>query len=393
MSKIKTLNKISKKGLDLFGADYSVSDAESSPDAILVRSAPLDTDAYSNLLAVARAGAGVNNITIDKASAKGVCVFNTPGANANAVAELVMTILGMTARNVAQAAEWVKALDLNDPALDKTVEKGKSKFSGFELAGKTLGVVGLGKIGVLVANYARWKDMKVIAYEPYPNAANMHLLSNKVEVIKDLDQVIAKSDFLTVHVPFIKGSTENLLNAKNLSNFKGSYIMNFARGGIVETNAIYNMLDSGTLQGYLCDFPDKKLIEYEQKNGKVFCTPHLGASTEEAEDNCAMMAVEQLKDYLEYGIVRNSVNFPALDEHPHQGVKSRVIVINEDVPNMISEITKVFGTAGLNISSFSNKSNKKIGYNLIDMETTVDDKIIDLLSKLPKVIKVRVIHF
>src|SRR5574344_2473067 len=334
MSKIKTLNKISKKGLDLFGADYSVSDAESSPDAILVRSAPLDTDAYSNLLAVARAGAGVNNITIDKASAKGVCVFNTPGANANAVAELVMTILGMAARNVAQAAEWVKALDLNDPALDKTVEKGKSKFSGFELAGKTLGVVGLGKIGVLVANYARWKDMKVIAYEPYPSVANMHSLSNKVTVVKNLDEVIAASDFLTVHVPFIKGSTENLLNAENLAAFKGQFILNFARDGIVNMDTVYDMLDQGKIEGYVSDFPDAKQMAHE----KILCLPHLGASTEEAEENCAVMAVNQLKDYLEFGCVRNSVNFPALDEHPHSGVKSRVVVINQDVPNMIAEI-------------------------------------------------------
>ncbi len=388
MATIKTMNNISKKGLSLFGAYYQVSDTVENPDAILVRSAQVDTDNFDGLLAVARAGAGVNNITIDKASAKGVCVFNTPGANANAVAELVMTVLGMAVRNVAQAANWVKALDLNDPDMAKTVESGKKKFAGSELAGKTLGVIGLGKIGVLVANYARWKNMRVVAYEPYPNALNMHELSNKVE-IADLDTVIAQSDFLTVHVPFIKGVTENLLNRKNLANFKGTHILNFARGGLVEMDPVYDMLANGTLQGYLSDFPDAKQIQ----NDKIMCFPHLGASTEEAEENCAVMAVEQLKDYLEYGCVRNSVNFPALMDKPHMGIKSRVVVINEDVPNMIAEITKVIGAAGINIASFSNKSNGKIGYNLIDSEATIGDDVIALLEKLPKVIKVRVIHF
>lgn len=388
MATIKTMNNISKKGLDLFGKYYQVSDSIENPDAILVRSAQVDTDNFDGLLAVARAGAGVNNITIDKASAKGVCVFNTPGANANAVAELVMTVLGMAVRNVAQAANWVKALDVNDPDMAKTVESGKKKFAGAELAGKTLGVIGLGKIGVLVANYARWKNMRVIAYEPYPNALNMHELSNKVE-IADLDTVIANSDFLTVHVPFIKGVTENLLNRKNLANFKGSHILNFARGGLVEMDPVYEMLANGTLQGYLSDFPDAKQIQ----NDKIMCFPHLGASTEEAEENCAVMAVEQLKDYIEYGCVRNSVNFPALNDKPHMGVKSRVVVINEDVPNMIAEITKVIGEAGINIASFSNKSNGKIGYNLIDSESTIGDEVIEVLKKLPKVIKVRVIHF
>ena len=388
MATIKTMNNISKKGLGLFGPFYQVSDSIEKPDAILVRSAQVDTDNFDGLLAVARAGAGVNNITIDKASAKGICVFNTPGANANAVAELVMTVLGMAVRNADKAAAWVKGLDVNDPDLAKTVESGKKKFAGMELAGKTLGVVGLGKIGVLVANYARWKNMRVIAYEPYPNANNMHELSNKVE-IADLDTVIANSDFLTVHVPFIKGVTENLLNKKNLAQFKGSYIMNFARGGIVEMDPVNEMLASGSLQGYLCDFPTAELI----KNDKVTCFPHLGASTEEAEENCAVMAVEELKDYIEYGCVRNSVNFPALVDHPHAGIKSRVVVINQDVPNMISEITKVFGAEGINIASFSNKSNGKIGYNLVDVESKVDDSIVEKLSKLDKVIKVRVIHF
>ncbi len=389
MRKIKTLNNISRKGLDLFGNGYEVSESVESPDAILVRSAQVDTDSFDGLLAVARAGAGVNNITIDKASSKGVCVFNTPGANANAVAELVMTILGMSVRHVSEAEAWVKSLDPNDPALDKTIEKGKKMFAGTELAGKTLGVIGLGKIGVLVSNYARWKNMKVVAYEPYPSAANMHKLSNVVTVVKTIEEVIAKSDFITVHVPFIKGVTENMLNEKNLAAFKGSIIMNFARGGIVNMDTVYKMLDEGRLQAYLTDFADPKSMQ----NPKIKIFPHLGASTEEAEENCAVMAVEELKDYLEFGVVRNSVNFPPLDSFPHAEVKSRVVVINQDVPNMIAEITKVFGAANINIASFSNKSNGKIGYNLIDVESVVDDSIIDELKKLDKVIRVRVIHF
>ncbi len=389
MRKIKTLNNISRKGLDLFGNGYEVSENVESPEAILVRSAQVDTDSFDGLLAVARAGAGVNNITIDKASSKGVCVFNTPGANANAVAELVMTILGMAVRHVSEAESWVKSLDPNDPTLDKTIEKGKKMFAGTELAGKTLGVIGLGKIGVLVSNYARWKNMKVVAYEPYPSAANMHKLSNVVTVVKTIEEVIAKSDFITVHVPFIKGVTENMLNEKNLAAFKGSIIMNFARGGIVNMDTVYKMLDEGRLQTYLTDFADPKSMQ----NPKIKIFPHLGASTEEAEENCAVMAVEELKDYLEFGVVRNSVNFPPLDSFPHAEVKSRVVVINQDVPNMIAEITKVFGAANINIASFSNKSNGKIGYNLIDVETVVDDSIIDALKKLDKVIRVRVIHF
>ncbi len=389
MKTVKILNKISDKGLSLFGSGYQVSETVESPEAILVRSAKVDTDAYEGLVAVARAGAGVNNITIDKASAKGICVFNTPGANANAVAELVMTALGMAVRHVHKAIQWVQELDIYDPELHTIVEKGKSKFSGSELAGKTLGVVGLGQIGVMVANYARWKNMKVIAYEPYPSVSNMHKLSNVVTVVRDLNEVISQADFLTVHVPFIKGSTENLLNKENLAAFNGRYILNFARDGIVNMDTVYSMLDSGKLDGYITDFPDARQIQHE----KIICLPHLGASTDEAEENCAVMAVEQMKDYLEFGVVRNSVNFPALEDRPHQGVKSRVVVINQDVPNMIAEITKIIGSAGVNISSFSNKSNGKIGYNLIDTESVMDEGIIALLSELEKVIKVRVIHF
>ncbi len=389
MPKVKTLNKISSKGLALFGKNYEVGDQVESPEAILVRSTKVDTDSFEGLLAVARAGAGVNNITIDKASAKGVCVFNTPGANANAVAELVFTALGMAARNVHKGLAWTETLKgKTDKEIEEAVEKNKSMFAGFELAGKTMGVIGLGKIGVLAANGAIGRGMKVLAYEPYPSIWNMLKLDSTVTVTANLDDVIAGSDFLTVHVPFMP-ATKDLLNAGNLANFQGSYIMNFARNGIVNSEAVIDLLDSGKLQGYVTDFPNGIKLDHE----KVLCLPHLGASTEEAEENCATMAVDQLKDYLEYGIVRNSVNFPAVDGRPGAHIKSRIVVINQDVPNMIAEISKVFGTAHINIASFKNESNGKIGYNLIDLDSAISSDVVTALAKLDKVIKVRVITF
>jgi len=390
MYSVKTLNKISAKGTSLFGKNYSIGDSENNPQAILVRSAQVDTDSFSgDLLAVARAGAGVNNITIDKASAKGVCVFNTPGANANAVSELVFTTLGVALRNIHKSLTWISSLkDKEDKDINEAVEKNKSAFVGAELAGKTIGVVGLGKIGVLVANGAIGRGMKVIAYEPYPSIANMLMLNNTVKVVPNLDEVIAAADVLTVHVPFMP-ATKGLLNETNLANFEGSYLLNFARNGIVSDAGIKAFLFKNKNNAYITDFPSKADLANEQ----VISFPHLGASTEEAEENCATMAVEQLKDYLEFGIVRNSVNFPASGSVPSAGVKNRIVVINNDVPNMIALISKVFGDAGLNIQSFKNESNGKIGYNLIDLESSVPQSLIDSLKKIEQVIRVRVIAF
>ncbi len=383
---IKTMNKISPKGLRLFGDKYSVSDSVEAPEGILVRSAQVDTDLFNGLLAVARAGAGVNNITIDKASAKGICVFNTPGANANAVAELVFIGLGLALRNVSKALEWMGTLrDVTDPkAMDEKVEKGKSQFAGQEMAGKTLGIVGLGKIGVLAANAAIGLGMKVIAYEPFPSPMNMHRLDNKAQVSTSLDEVISQSDFITVHVP-LTDKTRGLLNAESLESFKGSVILNFSRGAIVDNAAVVARLQAGKLKAYVTDFPNPTLVA----TPGVICLPHLGASTEEAEENCATMAVEQIKDYLDYGLVRNSVNFPAVDGYPAGSAKVRLVVINQDVPNMIAEITHVLGAAGLNIMSFKNESNGKIGYNLIDLDVDVPAAIIEQITKLTKVLRVR----
>jgi D-3-phosphoglycerate dehydrogenase len=384
--KIKTMNKISPKGLSLFGETYAISDAEAAPDAILVRSAQVDTDLFPGTLAVARAGAGVNNITIDKATAKGMCVFNTPGANANAVAELVFIGLGLALRNVAKALTWMSTIrDITDAKeMDAKVEKGKSQFAGAEYAGKTLGVIGLGKIGVLVSNLASSFGMHVIAYEPFPSAQNMHHLSRKVVVTNNLADVFGKADFLTVHVP-LNDKTKNLLNATSLEPFKGTVILNFSRGGIVDNELIKERLAAGTLSAYVTDFPSPAIVNL----AGVIALPHLGASTEEAEENCATMAVEQLREYLEFGIVKNSVNFPAISGHPAVNAKVRLVVINQDAPSMIAEITRVIGAAGINIHSFKNESNGKVGYNLIDIQTDVSAAVVEQLSKLDKVIFVR----
>jgi len=383
---IKTVNKISPKGLQLFSSNYSVSDTVEKPDAILVRSAQVDTDTFEGLLAVARAGAGVNNITIDKASAKGVCVFNTPGANANAVAELVFIGLGLALRHVDKALTWINTLrDITDPKdMDAKVEKGKSQFAGAEFRGKTLGVIGLGKIGVLTANAAHGLGMKVIAYDPFPSPSNMHRLHNSVKATPELPEVIGAADFLTVHVP-LTDKTRGLLNTQSLANFNGSVILNFSRGPVVDQASVAELLKAGKLKSYVNDFPNPAILNLPG----VICLPHLGASTEEAEETCATMAVDQIKDYLEYGIVKNSVNLPAVDGRPAESIKVRLCIINQDVPNMIAEISRVIGSAGLNIVSFKNESNGKFGYNLIDLDAAVPDSLVAELAKLDKVVKVR----
>ncbi|MDR2999997.1 MAG: 3-phosphoglycerate dehydrogenase [Fibromonadaceae bacterium] len=390
MYSVKVLNKISAKGISLFGENYSVGDSEKDPKAVLVRSAQVDTESYSeDLLAVARAGAGVNNITVDKASAKGICVFNTPGANANAVAELVFTGLGIALRNVHKSMAWVAGLQgKEDEEISKAVEKNKSLFVGTELAGKTIGVIGLGKIGILVANGAIGRGMNVLAYEPYPCLNNMMLLNSAVKVVENLDELIAASDVLTAHVPFVL-ATWGLLNETNLAKFKGTCLLNFARNGIVSKEGINAFLAKNKDNTYITDFPSKD----DLANKQVISFPHLGASTEEAEENCAVAAVQELKDYLELGIVRNSVNFPTVEKSLSASTKNRIVVINNDVPNMIALISKVFGDAGVNISGFKNESNGKIGYNLVDIDTAVPPNLITSLKKIEQIIRVRVIEF
>ncbi len=389
--KIKTLNNISQQGLKLFGDNYQVSSDVSAPDAVLVRSAIVDTDEIPSMLAIARAGAGVNNISIDKATEKGVCVFNTPGANANAVAELVFIMLGIAARKIDKSLEFSQSMakEADDKVINEKVEKGKSQFSGFELQGKTLGVIGLGKIGVLAANAGLQHGMTVIGYDPFPTVANVHLLNPRVEITPKLDEIIAKADVITVHVP-LSDKTRNLIGEAQLKKAKqGVILMNYARKGIYDDAAVIAAMDAGKVSFYINDFPCKALLG----RPNVICTPHLGASTAESEENCAVMAVNQLRNYMEYGIVANSVNFPIIESYPEEHIRTRVVVINKDVPNMIAQITQVIGKAGLNIASFTNASNGKIGYNIIDLDKDVQDALVESIKAIDKVVRVRVLRF
>jgi D-3-phosphoglycerate dehydrogenase len=389
--RIATLNKISPEGLNLFGSEYEIADGLSSPDAILVRSAQLDTDGYPGTLAIARAGAGVNNITVEKATAAGICVFNTPGANANAVAELVFTVLGSYARNILPGIQFARdtaAATESDKELDEKVEKGKGKFAGFELAGKTLGVIGLGKIGVLVANLGVQHRMKVVAFDPFPSIDNIHQLEPSVQILKSMAQVAAACDILSVHVP-LSDKTRGIVNAQFIAGMKdGAILVNYSRGPVVAEADVIAALESGKLRAYLNDFPSKALVNHP----KAICTPHLGASTEESEENCATMAVTQLKGYLELGNVVNSVNFPVCESIPDAAVKTRLIVINKDVPNMIATVSQVLGAAGVNIASYNNKSNGKVGYNIIDVEGAIPASAIEAVKASADVIRVRVIE-
>ncbi len=391
MYKIQTLNNISQQGLKLFSGDYSVTSENGTPDALLVRSALVDAEGYPTVQCIARAGAGVNNITIDKATERGICVFNTPGANANAVAELVFTMLGMSARRVMQGIEFTNALasEDDDKALNEKVEKGKSRFSGFELMGKTLAVIGLGKIGVLVANAGIRRGMHVIGYDPFPTLTNAHALDSRVEMSHKLDEVVRAADVISVHVPLAE-QTRGLIGAKQLATAKdGVILLNYARKGIYDDAAVLTALDAGKVQSYITDFPTRALLAHD----KVVCTPHLGASTAESEENCAVMAVKQVRNYLEYGVVNNSVNFPVVEVFPQESTRTRIIVINRDVPNMIAHVTKLVGDAGLNIQSFTNESNGKVGYNIIDLEQDLPSGLEESLAKIANVIRVRVLKY
>ncbi len=390
MNHIRTLNKLSEDGLRMFGEGYDVGQDVPDPIALIVRSSRVQTDDYPNLLAVARAGAGVNNISVDSATEKGICVFNTPGANANAVAELVFTMLGVHARNVDKALDFVRPLVNRDNVrITALVEDEKSRFTGFELAGKTLGIIGLGKIGVLVANAGVERGMKVVGFDAFPTLANMHQLSRRVVIVRKTEEVLCQSDIVSVHVPLCKETT-HLIGEQQIAQMKdGSVLLNYARERICNDVCVIQALLTGKLSAYLCDFPTQELLE----NDKVICTPHLGASTNESEEKCTLMAVRQLKSYIELGNVTNSVNFPTLEVSPHQSIVTRLAIVNRDVPNMIAKITGILGGAEINIRSFSNESNGKVGYNLVDIDREVPGNIVEMLWKCEGVLRVRVIHF
>jgi len=385
MKKILTLNNISAQGLDRLPRDlYEISSEISAPEAILLRSYKMhDMTIPQSLLAVGRAGAGVNNIPLDKMSAKGIAVFNAPGANANAVKELVIAGMLLACRNLCQAWDYTRKLQGSDAEISKAVEAGKKKYVGFELPGRTLGVIGLGAIGVKVANAARSLGMNVIGYDPGISVKSAWNLSAEVEATSSVDDMMARVDFVSLHVPLI-AATKNLINADRLARMKaGGVIMNFARDGIIDDVAVLDALDTGQLHAYVTDFPSNLL---KDKKG-VISLPHLGASTHEAEQNCAVMVADQIRDYLENGNVTNSVNFPEV--HLVRSTKFRLSVVNANMPDMVGQISHVLGENGINIQHMVNESRKDIAYTLLDADKSIAPDVIKRIAQIKGVLAVR----
>ncbi len=386
MFKYNCLNAISEAGLKSLSSDFVKTDDVNEAEAILVRSAAMhDMEFSDNLLAVARAGAGVNNIPLDKCAEKGIVVFNTPGANANGVKELVIAAMILTSRNLIAANGWVNE-NKDDENIGKTMEKAKSKFAGREVKGKKLGVIGLGAIGVLVANAASSLGMEVIGCDPFLSVQNALNLSRKVKLVKEREEVFRECDYITVHVPLLD-DTKEMINADTISMMKdGVIILNFARDLLVKEDAVIEGLASGKIAGYATDFPSVKLANTKG----VVAFPHLGASTTESEDNCAVMAAAEITDYLENGNIRNSVNFPACD----MGVCSqagRIAVLHKNVPNIISGLTTVFGQSGINIEKMMNQSRGEYAYSIIDIDKAGAKDIADEIATKEGILKVRVI--
>ena len=387
MFKILTLNNISPVGLEkLPASDYSVSDNEVAPDAIILRSFKMhEMDIPGSLRAVGRAGAGVNNIPVDKLAGLGIPVFNAPGANANAVKELVISSLLIASRNLYDAIKYTNELEGKDEELSKAVEAGKKKYAGSELPGKTIGVVGLGAIGRMVANVCIDLGMNVVGFDPALTVDGAWQLSSNVKRIDSIDKMLPQVDFLTVHVPLID-ATRDMVNADNVGLMKKSAtILNMARGGIINDDAVCSALDSGSLNCYVTDFPNNRTKECE----KVVNLPHLGASTAEAEDNCAVMVADQLIDYLENGNIVNSVNFP--NATLVRGTQYRLTVANANVPNMVGQISTTMAEAGLNIQEMINQSRGDIAYTIVDVDSEIPDSVVDAIAAIEGVMMARVV--
>ena len=381
---IKLMNKIAPEGTGVFpAAGYDVSEDIASPDGIMVRSASLhEMEFEDNLLAIARAGAGVNNIPVELCSKKGIVVFNSPGANANAVKELTIAALFLASRDIAGGIAWAKSL-AGDSECAKLVEKGKSRFEGPEISGKTLGVVGLGAIGVMVANVAHDLGMEVYGYDPYLSVDAAWHLSRKIRRADSMDEICAVSDYITIHVP-LNNATKGSFNADVFSKMKdGVRLLNLARGEIVNYDDLETALLSGKIAKYVTDFPSPEVLEMTN----TVSIPHLGASTPESEVNCALMAARELKDYIEYGVIKNSVNLPNVEPMPDCAV--RVCIIHENVPNMISHITSILGAEKVNIEHLSNQSKKDMAYTVIDTDSPVSQDILDKIAAVEGVIRVR----
>lgn len=385
MYNIQTLNKISKIGLSRLGDNYSCADDMANPDAILVRSASMhDMEMPESLLAIARAGAGVNNIPLDKCSEQGIVVFNTPGANANAVKELVIAGLFMSSRKITAGIEWAKTLKGNGDAVGKMVEKGKSSFAGPEIKGKTLGVIGLGAIGVLVANAAIALGMDVIGYDPYLSVHGALQLSKHVHHVVSLDEVFANCDYITVHVP-LTPDTKNIICAENIAKMKdGVRILNYSRADLCNSADVLAALESGKVSSYVTDFATDELLGVDG----VIAMPHLGASTPESEDNCAKMAADEIKDYLENGNITNSVNFPAAKMARTGEV--RYCVLHKNIPAVLQNILAFVSEQGANVENMENKSRKDYAYTIIDVTGATKDLTANIKG-VEGVIRVRVI--
>lgn len=385
MKKILTLNNIAAVGLDNFPRDsYEVSADTSDPDAIILRSFNMHhMEIPESVEAVGRAGAGVNNIPVQALSERGIPVFNAPGANANAVKELAVAGLLISARNICNARDYVRQLDLDEVDLDKAVEAGKKQFVGFELPGRTLGVIGLGAVGVHVANVALLLGMKVVGFDPQITVRSAWQLSSGVEKVDSIDELFKQVDDVSIHVPLVE-QTKNLVNKDRLGMLRnGGVVINFARGGVVDNEAIIAALDSGSLHNYVCDFPTPELIAHD----KVILLPHLGASTAEAEENCAVMVVKNVRDYIENGNIRFAVNFP--ETVMARNGDYRITIANANVPNMVSQISTCLADAGLNIEDFLNKSQGALAYTVIDLDGPIPSETLTALRRIDGVLTLR----
>ena len=385
MFNVKTINNISEKGLSRLPAEtYSVSPDIDNPDAIILRSQKLhDMEIPSNLKVVGRAGAGTNNVPVERLGEEGIVVFNAPGANANAVKELVICGMLLACRNICQAWQYAANVEGSDEEQNKAVEAGKKKYVGYELPGRTLGVVGLGAIGVEIANAAVALGMRVVGFDPTITVKSAWKMSSDVEEMGSIEELLKEADFVTFHVPLID-ATMNLLNEERIAGMKdGAVILNFARNGVVDDDAALAGIESGKINAYVCDFPAQKL----KNNDRVITLPHLGASTVEAEENCAMMIADQIKDFLENGNIKNSVNFPAV-KLPRGG-KSRVAITHKNMPDMIAKISAAVGDHGFNIHHMRNESKADLAYTLMDIECEIGDDLIQNFAAIDGVLKAR----
>ncbi len=383
---ICTLNKIAACGTDRLGANYTLTDDVANAAGILVRSAAMhDMELPESLLAIARAGAGVNNIPVDACGEKGIVVFNTPGANANAVKELVIAGLFLASRKVVAGAQWAQTLKGEGDAVGKLVEKGKSAFAGPEIKGKKLGVIGLGAIGVLVANAALALGMDVYGYDPYLSVDAAWKLSRSVHHANTLEEIYAECDYISVHVPLLP-ATKGMLGTEAFAAMKdGVRVLNFSRAGLVDSDAMLAALASGKVASYVVDFPTDEMLGVEN----VIAIPHLGASTPESEDNCAVMAADQMKDYLENGNIKNSVNYP--DVSVSRAGETRLCVMHKNIPNVLTSIAAVVSAAGINIDSMTSKSRKDFAYAILDIDGAAKESFVADILAIEGVIRVRVL--